>query len=87
MHAAEAARRHHRDAERAHGGERAADRRGSERALHAAGREVARADLARGGAGLAEAPELGLVEADDQLAVEDADGRGQGAGGAHGGLG
>ena len=46
MHAAEAAGRHDLDAERAHGGERAADGRRAERALHATGREVARADLA-----------------------------------------
>ena len=60
MHAAEAAGRHHAMPERAHGRQRAADGRRAERSLHAAGGEVARADLA-GGAPRGEAPQLRLA--------------------------
>ena len=49
-----------------HGRERAADRRRAERALHAAGGEVAGADLARRRARLAEAPQLGVAQPDDE---------------------
>ena len=47
VHAAEPARRHEADAGRAAHGERAADRRRADRALHEGGGRVARADLAR----------------------------------------
>ena len=83
MDAAEPARRHHLDAQRTHGRERSADGRRAERALHATGCEVARTDLARGRAGIAEAPQLGRAQPDDEHAVEDADGRRDGARGAH----
>ncbi len=73
MDAAEPAGAHEADSGRAADCERAADRRRAGRALHGAGGEVARADLARV---RAEAPELGLREPDAQLAVEDADRRG-----------
>ncbi len=67
----------------ARGHERAADRRRADRPLRGAHPEVARADLARGGS---EALELVGGEADAHPPVEDADGRGHGAGRAHGGL-
>ena len=62
----------HADAGRARDGERAADGRRADRALHDRGREIARPDLARVGA---EPLELVLRQPDDDLAVEDADRR------------
>ena len=70
VHAAEAARSHEADPDRAAGGERAADGGRADGALDDRRRDVAGADLAGVGA---EALELGLVEADAEHPVEDAD--------------
>ena len=80
MDAADPAGGEHADAGRARDGERAADGRGADRALDGCGREVARPDLARLGA---EAAELLRRQPDAHLAVEDADGRRDGARRAH----
>jgi pseudouridine-5'-phosphate glycosidase len=52
MHAAEPAGRHEAESGRAAGGERPADRRRADHALHERGREVARAHWELGGGGL-----------------------------------
>ena len=82
--AAEAAGRHEADPGRGGDRERAADRRRTERVLRDGGREVARAELARG---RVEAFELRLGQPDDDLAVEDADRRRHAAALAHCALG
>ena len=70
MDASEPARAHEADPGRAAGGERAADRRGADGALHDGRGEVARSDLARVGS---EAPQLVSGQADADHAVEHAD--------------
>ena len=83
VHAADPARAQEADPRGAHDGERPADGRRADGALHDAGREVARADLA----GVrAEPAELVLGEADADLAVEHADRRGHRARLAHAAL-
>ena len=80
MDPAEPAGRHERDSRGARDRERAANRRRPDCALLHRDREVARADLARGGV---EARELVLCQPDDDVAVEDADRRRDGARCAH----
>src|SRR5262245_10103117 len=70
MHAAEAAGRHEPNAHVTAHRERPADGRRARRALRNGGGEVARPELA---CRPVEALQLALVEADDDLAVEDAD--------------
>ena len=72
------------DPGRAADGERAADRRRADGALHDRGGEVARPDLARR---RVEPAELGLGQTDDELAVEHADRRRHRAALAHRALG
>ena len=77
MDAAEPTGAHEPDPHGAAGGERAADRRRADGALDDRRGEVTRSDLA---CVRAEALELPLLEPDPQPPVEDADGRGDGAG-------
>ena len=83
MNAAQPAGAHEADADRRGSGERAADCRRADRALHGADGEVAGAELARVGR---EPLELGSLEADPDLSVEHADRGRNGAGRANGSL-
>jgi hypothetical protein len=80
VHAADPARSHEPDVDRSAHGECAPDRRCTDGALRDARSEVTWPDLA---CGAVEADELVLGEADDDLAVENADRRRDGARGAH----
>ncbi len=80
MDAAETARSHEADPDRATGSERAAHRRCADGALNESRSEIPRTDLARVGA---EALELLPIDAHPEPAVENADGRGYRPGLAH----
>src|SRR6266516_7536225 len=77
--AADPAGAHETDPSKAAHGERAADRRRSERTLRGARREISRPGCSGLRAGLPAALDLLLVQADDDGAVDHADGRGHGA--------